>query len=298
MAHQPHGLQVQERRACGGSRTQSAALAGGGVRRPAGRSRRRAKYSRPARLPKFAAIQPLGGLGADADAVVLADEQQRQRKPLVGGVDGGVDRADRGGVVRRRIAEAADAMRRRATGRATPSLAARPMEKATPTARGRWEAIVEVCGMTLRSWRPNTLCRPPEIGSSVAATIPSSTSRSGSLPCDLPGALEEEATRAVVQQRGVGRAQGARRRRRCPRGPRSRSCRTPCRASAASARRDRGAGCRAGHRRVRGLAARTGSIPPRRVRRGPVLFRDRCVGHRGDGGGEVFIDLFGHESGS
>ena len=64
----------------------------------------------------------------------------------------------------------------------TPSLRARAMEKATPTARGRCEAMVEVCGMTLRSWRPKTLCRPPEIGSSVAATNPSNTSRSGSVP--------------------------------------------------------------------------------------------------------------------
>jgi hypothetical protein len=66
-------------------------------------------------------------------------------------------------------------------GSANPSLAARSMEKATPTARGRWEAIVEVCGMMWRSCRPKTLCRPPLIGSSAAATIPSSTSRSPSL---------------------------------------------------------------------------------------------------------------------
>ena len=64
----------------------------------------------------------------------------------------------------------------------TPSLAARPMEKATPTARGRWDAIVDVCGMTFRSRRPKTLCLPPLIGSSVTAQTPSSTSRSGSEP--------------------------------------------------------------------------------------------------------------------
>ena len=33
----------------------------------------------------------------------------------------------------------------------TPSLADRPMENATPTARGRCDAIVDVCGMTARS---------------------------------------------------------------------------------------------------------------------------------------------------
>ena len=45
---------------------------------------------------------------ADAQAVVLADEQQRQRQPLVGAVGGGVERAGRGRVVDRRVAEAAD----------------------------------------------------------------------------------------------------------------------------------------------------------------------------------------------
>jgi hypothetical protein len=33
-------------------------------------------------------------------------------------------------------------------GAGTPSLRARPIATATPRARGRWEAIVEVCGIT------------------------------------------------------------------------------------------------------------------------------------------------------
>ncbi len=61
-----------------------------------------------------------------------------------------------------------------AAGRRCPRSAA----KARPTARGRCEAIVEVCGMIASSARPNTLCRPPAIGSAAAATSPSSTSRS------------------------------------------------------------------------------------------------------------------------
>nr|BFE81091.1 hypothetical protein GCM10020093_036920 [Planobispora longispora] len=70
-------------------------------------------------------------------------------------------------------------------GLATPSWRARSTAKATPAARGRWLAIVEVCGITARSGWPKTLCRPPAIGSSAAATSPSSTSRrpsSGSRP--------------------------------------------------------------------------------------------------------------------
>jgi hypothetical protein len=69
-------------------------------------------------------------------------------------------------------------------GDSTPSLLARAIENATPIARGRCEAIVEVCGITARSCRPNTLCRPPEIGSEVAAATPNKMSRSADLsPC-------------------------------------------------------------------------------------------------------------------
>ena len=42
-------------------------------------------------------------------------------------------------------------------GDGTPSLPARPIENAIPTARGRCDAIVDVCGMTARSWFPKTL---------------------------------------------------------------------------------------------------------------------------------------------
>ena len=42
---------------------------------------------------------------ADPDPVVLADQQQRDRDPLIGGVAGRVDRADGGGVAGRGIAE-------------------------------------------------------------------------------------------------------------------------------------------------------------------------------------------------
>jgi len=54
--------------------------------------------------------------------------------------------------------------------------AARGTESAAPTALGRCEAIVLVCGGTFSSTLPQTLCRPPEIGSSLEATRPSSVS--------------------------------------------------------------------------------------------------------------------------
>ena len=64
---------------------------------------------------------------------------------------------------------------------ADPSRAARPRLKASPTALGRCEAIVEVTGITFRSAWPRTLCRPLAIGSASAAARPSSTSRTPSL---------------------------------------------------------------------------------------------------------------------
>ena len=68
--------------------------------------------------------------------------------------------------------------------------------------------MVEVCGITARSAWPKTLCRPPAIGSSAAATRPSRTSRSGSVAGHLRGAGEVERAGAVVQQGRVCRAQG------------------------------------------------------------------------------------------
>src|SRR5678815_578385 len=62
---------------------------------------------------------------------------------------------------------------------AMPSRDARSSETAAPTALGRCEAIVEVCGGIASAWLPNTLWRPPEIGSSVLAHRLSSRSSSG-----------------------------------------------------------------------------------------------------------------------
>ena len=61
----------------------------------------------------------------------------------------------------------------------TLSRCARDRDSARPTARGRWEAMVEVCGMIASSPCPNTLWRPPAMGSSAAPSSPCSTSRTG-----------------------------------------------------------------------------------------------------------------------
>ncbi len=63
-----------------------------------------------------------------------------------------------------------------------PRRRAMPIEKAAPTALGKCEAIVEVCGGILSGFDPITLCRPPEIGSSDDAAKLSSMSHVGVPP--------------------------------------------------------------------------------------------------------------------
>ena len=58
--------------------------------------------------------------------------------------------------------------------------AASPSAKPRPTARGRCEAIVEVCGTMCSPGWPKTLCRPPEMGSAVEQVRLRSVSRTGS----------------------------------------------------------------------------------------------------------------------
>ena len=65
---------------------------------------------------------------------------------------------------------------------ATPSRAARSSETAAPTALGRCDAIVDVCGGIASAAEPNTLWRPPAIGSSVDAHRPSRMSNSAVVP--------------------------------------------------------------------------------------------------------------------
>jgi hypothetical protein len=66
------------------------------------------------------------------------------------------------------------------TDRSRPS-GARSIANARPTPRGRCDPTVEVVGTMRSAAFPNTLCRPPAIGSSVDATSPRITSRKGSV---------------------------------------------------------------------------------------------------------------------
>ena len=56
------------------------------------------------------------------------------------------------------------------------------MANAVPSAFGRCEAMVEVCGNTHNGLLPHTLCLPPLAGSSALAANESAASRNGSMP--------------------------------------------------------------------------------------------------------------------
>jgi len=59
---------------------------------------------------------------------------------------------------------------------------AMPRPKAAPTALGRCDAMVLVCGGIANAFEPITLWRPPEMGSSAEAAKLSSMSQAGVWP--------------------------------------------------------------------------------------------------------------------
>ena len=71
------------------------------------------------------------------------------------------------------------------TGSACPMRRPCSMAIAVPSALGRCEAMVEVCGSTHSGLLPHTLCRPPLAGSSFDAAKDSAESITGSIPGSL-----------------------------------------------------------------------------------------------------------------
>ena len=115
--------------------------------------------------------------------------------------------------------------------------------------------MVDVCGMIARSWRPNTLCRPPEIGSLVAATTPE---RMSLIPGSRHGRdRNRRCGSAATPGRSVALPSPGWH---CSRDRRIRSCSTPCPAIEAIAPQGRSGGWPVGCRR--GAADRDLSAPP------------------------------------
>ena len=193
----------------------------------------------------------LRGRHRDAETVVLAHEQQRQRQPLPLAVAGRVQRAGRRRVVDARVAERADDHRRRRGQRAgTPSRLARLIDSATPSARGRCDAIVEVCGITAERGVAEHLV--PAAGRRVVGAGQHAEQhrpqRVVEAATGLHRAGQEERAGAVVQQRRVGRPRRPGRRTRSTRARPIRSCRSPGRSPASAARGCPVPGCRPSRR--------------------------------------------------
>ena len=204
---------------------------------------------------------------------------QRHRQSLRDAVADRVQRADSGRVVERGVAEAADGDGVVRPGASAPSLRARPMAKATPTARGRWEAIVEVCGMTARRRRrtpcagrrmPGRRWRRPCRAARRGAVV----QRPSGLQRARPGRSRRSGSAAARGRWAAGR----RRPGRWPRARPSRSCRSPDPAGAAAGPGCRSTGCRPWRRRGRAGRGRRGARPlrePPRAARTPVS-RSSC----------------------
>ena len=147
----------------------------------------------------------------DAEPVVLADEHERHRQALRDAVADRVQRADRGRVVQRRVAEAAH--RHRVVGASAcrhASRRARPIANATPDRarqvrgdrrrlrdhRERRRRPTPCAARPRRDRRPRRRCRAAR-----------RAARRRSEPSGLQRAEQEEPAGAVVQQRRIGRAQ-------------------------------------------------------------------------------------------
>ena len=179
---------------------------------------------------------------ADADPVVLADEQQRHRQLPVRGVRGGVDRSGRGGVVGRGVAEAAHDDR-----------AGRPCELdaqlGSPAERERDPERPRQVGGDRRRLRDDrqvavTDDLVPPAGDRLVDTAQHAEQHiRHRVPSDLRGASGIEGAGAIVQERRISRSRCERDRRRCSRDRRSRSCSSRgCARSASTERPGRAGG--------------------------------------------------------
>ena len=290
MTHQPHCVQVQERRLAVVAHPLGGA-AGGGVdaRQVAAVG---ADVGQTVAVSVVGVDPALRGFGADADAVVFADEQQRKRKALVGSVNGGVDGTDRGGVIDGRIAETADRDRVGRPRRCDAQFGGsrdgeRDPDRAREVGGDRRRLGDDVQVVAAEYFVPPTGDRllggrdDPE--EHVAQRIAST---------DLPGPVEEEAARAVMQQCRIG---GSKR-------GRDGSVAFMTRRTdgvEALALRAEPSGCQ-----VQMPAADLGVEQVEQVLRG--WMRGSAgrlmlggpgrggIGHRGDGGDEVFVYRLGH----
>ena len=156
-------------------------------------------------------LDPAGrGADADPDPVVLADQQERQGKTLVGAVAGRVDRTGRRGVIGRGVAEAGDdhGVRRPSGGYAE---AGRAVDRERdPDGTGQMRANRRGLRDHREGLAAEHLVAAARDGLVRGADHAQQGVPDGVLPGNLTGPLGEEGTGPVVQQRRVGRPQHGR----------------------------------------------------------------------------------------
>ena len=169
---------------------------------------------------------------------------------------GGVERGLRGGVVgsRRRRTSRSRCCRRESAARGRCACAC-SIATAVPSALGRCEAMVEVCGSTHSGLLPQTLWRPPRGRIVLAGRERQRRIHDRIHARQLAEALGHEAAGAVVQERRIGVARQPRDHRVAFVAAASRSCRRPCSARAARAPSGRGGARSAATRTARGSRA-------------------------------------------
>ena len=144
-------------------------------------------------------------LHRNADAVVFADEQHGRRQFLIRRPRSGVERGLRGRVVRRMHRRTNRSRSNRpGIGSACAMRLPCSIAMAVPSAFGRCEAIVDVCGNTHSGLLPHTLWRPPDAGSSLLAAKLSAESMIGSMPGQFTETFRHERAGTVMQERGIG----------------------------------------------------------------------------------------------
>ena len=203
MAEVAHGRQMEEHRP-----TRRADELGGGNRRVV-RRRHVKPVGREVREPGPGAVRTLDPAGRCADrnaqAVVLADEQNGHRQPLVGGVERGIDRTGRGGVIGRRVAERADHHRVAGPRRIDTELG-RPVQRDSQADRAR-----QVRRDRRGLWNHRQRSVAEDLVPAAGDRFVSSTEQALQNVADRcrPGYLRRpglvETTRPVVQQRRIRR---------------------------------------------------------------------------------------------
>ena len=250
-----HDAQVEDRRALLGAH-QVGELLGRPRRRRADRCRRRTGTASPDASRATPATHPAGVGTLMPSPLSSHTSSSGSGTPRWAIIRSGVDRSLGRRVVQRGVPEAAHGQGVRRPLRVDVERVRLPRwrrRRRAPVAAATRSSTS--AGITASSALPNTLCRPPAIGSSAAARRPLRMSPTPSC-AGRPAGPGQGRNRRSGSATAPGRwAAARRRRRRWPHDRPSRSCRSHGPRRAASGRRGRGGGWRPGRRTARRAGA-------------------------------------------